>query len=183
MIKNEEVVKTTQSDSNVSALEEFIKGITVSKISVTAFYDLFTDEEMNYMTNMVNISRKYTKEDWIVNSSALQIQEDIVILQSSQVQLSNVASRMISMSTLVEDNLKTERARVRILCKQSKTKLKLNDDNIKDISYVTSKDLLDESTKYVMAAEFCRYLNYSTRDLVQVLDKAMSRISRVEEIK
>lgn len=165
------------------SLDEYIKKYNSSKIDVTIFMDLIPPKEQELFVKILKISSKYIDEDWYANTSIETLQQDIVVLQAIQIHLANLTSSLVSTATSCEDFLKTERSKVRLKAKQDKKALKLSEDVVKDISQVVTNTTFDDLRKITSAADFCRYMNYTTRDLIQLLEKALGRLFSLEKIR
>lgn len=176
--KKEEINQQKPFDIN-----DFISKLESVPLQVNEFYTLFSEEEVVNILRILGITKKYSDPDWVKKIEILSVQEDLVILQCSVIQLLNITARLAAISNLGDDILKTERSKLRVKCKQHKGRSvsKLNLEDVKDISYVRSEDNLSAHVKHVMGAEFCKFLYYSTNNLVSILDKAVGRLFTLEK--
>ncbi len=182
MITAKQEPENTNPDKGFD-INDFISKLQAVPLKIDEFHTLFSDEEISNILNILNISKKYADTDWIKKVEILIIQEDLVILQCNMIQLLNITARLNAISNLGDDILKTERSKLRMKCKQHKGRSisKLNVEDVKDISYVKTEDILSIQTKYTMGAEFCKFLYYSTNNLVSILDKAVGRLFTLEK--
>jgi hypothetical protein len=181
MIKSKDENSSAEATTGFN-LEEFVSTLDTVPLKVDGFDDLFTPEESADIIRILSICKKYNQSDWLTKLNVLEIQADLVILQTIVIQLLSVTSRLIATSNMGDDYLKTERSKLRLKCKQHKGRAasKLNIDDVKDISYSKSEGNLNLQLKYSMGAEFCKYLYYSTNSLIQILDKAVGRLYSIE---
>lgn len=185
MIKAKNEIEGLEGSSNTGFnLEEFVDTLETTPLKVGGFEDLFTQEELDNITRIILITKKYSQEDWITRLEVLEIQADLVVLQTLVIQILGVTSRLNATANMGDDFLKTERSKLRLKCKQHKGRAssKLNIDDVKDISYTKSEGNLNLQLKYNSGAEFCKYLYYSTNSFIQILDKAVGRLYSTERI-
>lgn len=177
MIENKEEVKPKID------LDEFIKKITVGPLKIEGYLELVPQEEQNLVIRIKEITDKYRNNGWLSDLSLQEIQTDVVVLQSCQIRLTELTSNLISAVAYSEEFMKTERSKARLKCLQQKGLFKVTAEDAKSISYAVTEEVMKQVAMYTSASNFFKYLNYSVRGIIEILDRGLSRLTRVEEIR
>lgn len=168
--------------SEVKTIIDLIKQVEVdSKINLIPPKDLLEVEDYNLIKDCYEIIYKYRSSRWIDEVPNAEIQQDIILLQSSLVLLAERLSQVSSYYDSSEDRLKVAQSKVRIGLKQAKKDLeqvctvKISIEDIKDASLALTENLASNLDNIRVGNNFIKYVFYSIRDFVQYLDKCLNR--------
>lgn len=149
--------------------------------------DLLSEEDLKLLKDAFNIIGKYTNSNWLVNYRTQEMQADVVTLQALQTLISYSTASIIGYASNIEEQLKVARAKVRLQVKKIKLDLekqgnltKLTADETKDICYVETETLFIELNRYAQTSELLKFTYYAIKDHVNLLEKAISRIHRID---
>lgn len=175
--------KIGEEKLGVEDFDTLLKSVESGDVEIPSTESLISEQDSTLMSSIRVITDKYNDPEWVGNIPLLVIQADIVLLQTKLVILSNSLSKFVSIQSFVEEFIKTERSKTRVKLKSARAKLaKITLEDIKDISYTTTGQILNTYMKYSMVAEMYKSLYYSTRDLIHLLDNAVARLAKLEPV-
>ena len=104
--------------------------------------DYLSDSDYRLVTDIFTTVNKYKVSNWISEISTTEMQNDVLYLQSLQLDLTMRFSALMAYSESIEEQLKIARAKVRIQSKNLKQQFEEQGDSVsvtlddlKDISY------------------------------------------------
>ena len=170
--------------SEIFGISELISSIQVdADLPIKAPKDILGQEDYEEIKKTFDIISKYKKPDWMADIPEVEIQADIVSLQVALVGLSEKFSLMSTYQDAEADRLKIARSKVRLALKQEKTtaesqgkQVRITADDIKDASLALTEELSKKYEEAQIATNFLKFVYYSVRDSVSLLDRALTRI-------
>lgn len=171
-------------DNNVFGIHELISSIDVdAKMPVRTPKEILGEDDYKVIKETFDIIGKYRKPDWMADIPEVELQADIVTLQVTLVTLAEKFCLMSTYQDAEADRLKIARSKVRLSLKQQKTnaetagkQVKITADDIKDASLALTEELAQKYEDAQVAANFLKFVYYSVRDAVNLLDRALTRI-------
>lgn len=170
------IEKKENTEANSTELKD-LDIPSAKKIDFNLDPDLFSEEFWNNVKTIFNIISKYRNSEYIYEAASAIIQGDLLSLQSHLAFIAYEASHIIGYSSIAEDHIKTERAKIRLLAKSTKSDKKFTSDDLTAFTYSKTEDIFLEYRKYTAAAEFLKYCNYTVRDFINILENAMKRMT------
>ena len=169
---------------NIFDVNDLIQSINVSDaISIRTPKEILGEEEYKVVKETFDIMAKYKKTDWMADIPEVELQADIVTLQVTLVTLAEKFCLMHSYQDAEADRLKIARSKVRLSLKQQKSnaetagkQVKITAEDIKDASLALTEDLAKKYEDIQIATNFLKFVYYSVRDAVNLLDRALTRI-------
>jgi hypothetical protein len=149
---------------------------------------LLSEEDILLINKAREIIDKYSNPNWIEELPVSIIQGDAVTLQAIQVSLAEKFGSIAARQEAEEEHLKVARSKYRVAIKEEKSQLENNGDavkvtaeDIKDLSYAKTEDLWRRYQQIKHTASRVKYIYYSIRDHIGVLDRAAHRLYRIGE--
>jgi hypothetical protein len=149
--------------------------------------DYLKDEDYKLITQIYSVINKYKSSSWLDTISFVEMQSDVIYLQSLQATLSFTLSHLISYSDSIEEQIKIARSKVRVQTKNIKQEFEDNGesvsvtiDDMKDLSYTKTEDIWKKLQDSKIAADLIKFIYYAVKDHVAMLDRAITRIARFE---
>jgi hypothetical protein len=149
--------------------------------------DYLSDSDYRLVTDIFTTVNKYKVSNWISEISTTEMQNDVLYLQSLQLDLTMRFSALMAYSESIEEQLKIARAKVRIQSKNLKQQFEEQGDSVsvtlddlKDISYTKTEAIWLKLEEARIASEFTKFVYYAARDHIAMLDRAIQRLHRFE---
>jgi hypothetical protein len=171
-------------DTNTFGINELISSIEVDgNLPIRTPKEILGEEDYTVIKDTFDIMAKYKKSDWMADIPEVEMQADIVSLQVTLVTLAEKFCLMSTYQDAEADRLKIARSKVRLSLKQQKAnaeasgkQVKITADDIKDASLALTEQLSQKYEDAQVAANFLKFVYYSVRDAVSLLDRALGRI-------
>lgn len=149
--------------------------------------EVLEEKDYQLVKAMFDIVAKYKSPSWIEDMSLTEMTADLLTLQASQVELMYTLGNITSYADNIEEQLKIQRSKVRLKAKGLKTdqeklgnSVSLTADDIKDISYAKTEDTFKKLEDRRVAANFVKFVYFSIKEHVTMLNYTIQRLSRVE---
>jgi len=165
-------------------VNDLIQSVSVSDaLAIKTPREILGEDDYKIVKETFDIIGKYKKSDWMADVPEVELQADIVSLQVTLVTLAEKFCFMHSYQDAEADRLKIARSKVRLSLKQQKTnaetsgkQVRITAEDIKDASLALTEDLAKKYEDIQVAANFLKFVYYSVRDAVNLLDRALTRI-------
>ena len=169
--------------NNIFGVSELLNSIEVDQsLPIKAPRDILNADDYKIVTDVFDIIRKYRRADWMADIPEPEQQSDIIALQTSLITLSEKFVMMSSSTDGEADRLKIARSKVRLALKSEKAKaeaegkqIRITAEDIKDASLALTEKLAEEFENVQTASAFLKFVYYSVRDAVNLLDKSLTR--------
>lgn len=144
-------------------------------------------DDYKLITDVYETIYKYKAKDWMESMSVTEMGADLMNLQASQVTIMKNLGNLTSYAEGIEDQLKITRAKVRMQAKALKQEHEkqghttaITVDDFKDLSYAKTEDVWKDLEQARIAANFVKYIYFSVKDHVTMLNYTIQRLSRLE---
>lgn len=169
-------------------LKDFTEGIaSVGPLNIQLPQTLLSTEDYALIKEMFDIVSKYRQADWITILSLTEMQQDLLRLQAMQVSLQLTTGCITAYASSNEEQLKIARSKVRINARTLKQdfedagdSVNVTLDDIKELSYVKTEDMFNKLEETRIASEFLKYVYFSIKDHVFMLNSTIQRLARHE---
>ena len=168
----------------IFGVKELIASIQVDdKLPIRTPKEIIGEEDYKIIKDTFNIVAKYRTIDWMADIPVSELQADIIALQMNLITLSDKFCMMSTEKDAEADGLKIARSKVRLTLKKQKTdaeesgkQVKVTADDIKDASLALTEQLAQKYSDIHIASNFLKFVYYSVRDAVSLMDKALHRM-------
>lgn len=155
------------------------------KFNFKSVIELCSADDLDYIKSIFTIIKKYKDPNWQVLPE-LEIQGDIISLQSTIILLAERFGNVGTTRDADENAAKFSRSKVRLALKEAKkefedagNKVKATLDDIDDAAYVLTEDMWKKQEEDRHVTNFIRFVYFSAKDLVTLLDRALGRIYKL----
>jgi hypothetical protein len=138
------------------------------------FWDYFSSEEVEDARELLSLCAKYRSADW-TSLDFVEIQRDIIIMQSIQVILGLALSRVVGAAAFAEDRVRSDRSSVKMAVYTDEEGYKLTAEELRTLADFKAIESVNEATRASQAADVAKNLYFNVKDLIQLLSKACER--------
>jgi len=142
---------------------------------------LIEEEDLKLVKQIIEITSKYSNPDWSTKEF-LEIQTDLVTLQSMLVTLASRFGDLMSAKDQDATTLSTARSKIRLDAKRVKKEIEAGGDvikstldDIKDLSYVLTEDAAQAVEDAGTIGNHLKFIYFAVKDQVQLLERAATR--------
>lgn len=174
-----------QPDNKIHSILDLMDKVSVDDtFSIKTPKEVLSDVDYKLVKETYDIINKYRNNTWMSEIPESEIQNDIIYLQCTVVLLAEKVSQISSLQDSEEDKIKIQRSKVRLALKQGKQDLektglvKITNDEIKDASLALTETLASRYEDIKIGSNFIKYVFYAVKDMVQLLEKALTRMYR-----
>lgn len=165
-------------------LEDFEADISVNlPLGLKPPTILLGEDDYQSISDIYTRIAKYRAPGWYSQVEITEVQSDVILLQSSLLELLRKHGVLISYADTVEEQLKIVRSKIIVQGKNLKKKYEDNGDvvkvtltDIKELSIVKTEDIWKELAEHQNAASFVKFIYFAVKDMVSYLDKSVQRM-------
>jgi len=169
-------------------IKDFTDSISVDgPLDIPTPETLLSAEDYGLVKEMFDIVSKYRSPTWITDMSITEMHQDLLRLQSMQVSLMFKMGAIAAAASTSEEQLKIARSKVRINSRNLKQEFEedgnsvsITLDDIKELSYTKTEDMFSKLEQNRIASEFIKYVYFSIKDHIFMLNNTVQRISKYE---
>lgn len=169
-------------------IKDFKENISIDMpLDICTPDSLISEEDYLLIKDMFDVVCKYKSGNWISEMSISEMHSDLMRLQAMQVTLMFKMGTLTAYASSNEEQLKIARSKVRINARTLKQEyeeagdaVSVTLDDLKELSYVKTENIWKKLENSRIASEFIKYVYFSIKDHIFMLNSTIQRISKHE---
>ena len=174
--------------TNKRSIKDFESALQASNpLDLMLPQEILTDDDYKLIQSLCDTVAKYKAKDWLTTMSVTEMHTDLMYLQAGLVDMQYKFGVLTSYTESLKDNLKIARSKIRVNAKSLKQSFEESGDSVsitaedvECLSYVKTEDIWKKSENHRIASDFVKFIYFSIKDHVNMLDHTIQRISRYE---